>query len=585
VFSTVVSCAFTTWLCYIDNYCTAAKEVLAAQDATEEEAAAAKYSMGDVWVAELMYRSAVTRQAEEWQEYDESFPSVLDQVKEFEVRRRIKLHRCLQSVMQKQASTFQRAHQTHADALEDWVHTEETAENGDETESREKKKRDLKETKKTSKTKKKRDQGGASEEKVVLSPKERIQQIADFAGATTVWDKPEKKEQETKTLKTVPSWDLARVGRKSVEIGGIDVDMYMDLSSDDDDLPLLEDAEKKKKISQSKTGKTSKVVRSGCGKSSKASSKLKKQISCKPDVSKRRKVKSDQREVTIHNNLIVLDHESSLLANFMDRLLFSASLLESHYVVFSAVAGLAVDDDCLRASTVLNTVEEKQAESENAAKLPRIALVVVTCDLALHLFELPSTAVAESKTADENKESNAVLKLQPEDALRILLERQEADDRRRKQQLEEQTPVNEKAPSSPTKILLRLRRNKQNDEDPETFQFRGFCPTASIALEEYNVRITRRGKYAVKLSSKNRNPQHLSNEYNRMNLELFSLEEQQALVAAATRGNQSPQSASRVNIRVNLEFSFSEEQRDRVDASRGNPSRQSSSTDSEVASF
>ena len=534
-----------------------------------------------------MYRSAVTRQAEEWQEYDETFPSVLDQVKDFEVQRRIKLHRCLQSNYSETGTDLSKGpSNTRRCTRRLGAHYRrdngECDKKGDEIELEGKAKGDPAEPKKMSKRKKKRHKGGTSREKVVLSPKERIQQIADFAGATTYWDKPEKNEQEDKTLKTVPSWDLVRTGRKSIDIVGIDVDMYMDLSSDEDDLPLLQDAVKKKRNNKSQTRKTSKVDN---GKVLKAPNKSEKRNSSKRDVSEKTKVKSKHREVKIHNNLIVLDQESSI-ANFMDRLLFSASLLESHYVVYSVVAGLAMDNDCLRASTVSHMPdnEAKKKETDTMAKLPRSALVIITCDLALHLFELPSSAVAGSKGGDENEESSAVPDLQPEDALRILLKHQEAEDRREKQRLEEQPLSTDKAPSSPTKMLLRLRRNKQSEEEPKTFQFRAFRPTASIALEEYNVRITRRGKYTVKLSSKNRSPL-VSSECNRINLEVSSLEEQQVLVAAATRRNRSPQRASRDNSRVNPEFSFSGEQRNLVEATRGHPSPQSSSADSEVASF
>jgi hypothetical protein len=542
-----------------DAYFTAAEEVLAVKpkaapelssgEQTDEKdtiISTSKFSMGEVWLAELTYRSAVARQAADWVEQKETLHALFETIKNGERERRLKLRKNLQhNILEKQAAAFKRVQQYHAEALESWV-TAVDNDNGDDHTADKVEGASTENTmNKDGKSKKKKNHHHKQVAgKPVLSTKERIQHIADFAGATAVWDEPSDEKQSggeatqgamhddvctTLSLDvesaTFEENEMEAIGGSVdiAEVGGIDVDMYMDFSSDDDALPLLADA-------VDLTAKTiTKASPSADVRTSSKSSSALKSDNRKRGAPRKSKTKSKKREEFVKkvNNVVVLDQSSLKHAYFMDQILYSGSLLESHYVEFKAVAG--IEDDRLRSSSTAgeskNADEFEGAEVQSA--MPRTVLVIVTFDQALHLFELPRSTTPTA--GDPNTNRPTIMKREaimpgtrPEDALDCLLRERAVADLEKQQQA--QAVANEK--ESPTK--LRFRRNRQVEEETKGFQLNNLCPSLSMPLSECTVRLNKRGDYAVKITSKTRNPRLYSSK-----LSFASFDDQQGFIEAS----------------------------------------------------
>lgn len=144
------------------------------------------------------------------------------------------------------------------------------------------------------------------------------------------------------------------------------------------------------------------------------------------------------------NEDIALDPSSEEYSKFMKQLLFSGSLLASHYVHFAAVA---------------EVMQEENPASDNGT-----VLVVVTCDRILHLFDLEGVPVG----------TNA------EDAFRSVLNQAEADAADR---------CAEHAPISPDYY----RESASLD-----WSSCAIAPSASIELKNCNVRPETAGGVKVK---------------------------------------------------------------------------------------
>lgn len=476
------------------------------------------FSLGELWLAELIYRSAVARQAADSVEQEQILQSLFEAVRDGELRRRHKLRKhVLLNVLQKQAASFKRVQQLHAEALETWVAVDdETVAKSNEATD------DVSNDKKTKKSNTQRTAGNS-----VLSTRKRIQHIADFVGATSVWDEQEVEKQnggessnET-SIKTASSEgaDEIEAGLGNVdiiaEIGGIDVDMFVDFSSDDEDLPLLADA-----VDLSTKDTVKQKVKAGVRISSKL---FKSQCSVK-------KNKSQTKEELLMkvNNVVVLDQSSSKNAFFMDRLLYSGSLLESHYVQFAVVAGL--EEDRLRASSTASEIKNVDVceGGEELPHLPMSALVVITFDQVLHIFKLPRDvgAVADNLNTDRltaRKQEVIAPGSPPEDALLVLLKELEVANLNLKKQ---QGQANSEMDVSPSK--LRFLRSWQPEQDTKCVQYNNLCPFLSMSLSECTIRLHNRGEHAVKISSKTENLRHDSRK-----LQFASSEDQRAFVEAS----------------------------------------------------
>lgn len=487
-----------------------------------------KFSMGDAWVAELTYRSAVARLASDLAEQDHTLQPLYEMVKDGERKRRLKLRQHMQvNVFQKHAAMFKRVQQMHTEALESWltvisddeaesddggkdVEVVESARSADTASSRSGKK-----TKITAKL---------EAAKTLMSVNARIQHIANFTGATAVWDEADKpfldeaSDVATENVGNVTPIDFELLTPNGVggeldyvvsgdlveDFGGIDVDMYMDFSSDDNDfLPRLADAvrtREKPPVAPS---------RPAGGRQSSESSKGKKPDRRRRSAPKKLITKAKERgqETTEKfDSVVVLDQSSMKHSFFMDRLLYSGSLLESHYVEFAGLAGL--EDDRIRSTSGIATEDD----------VPKTALVIVTGDQVLHLFEMPRTTMAiaaDDASATERSiaptHGTFVPGCPPSDALRFLLMELEAADLQLKREENAKAPSNQKDSSaSPSK--LRFMRSKRVAEEIKCFQFNNLVPAMSMHLSECTVRMNNRGGYAVKISVKTQNPRLFSSK-------------------------------------------------------------------------
>jgi hypothetical protein len=79
------------------------------------------YTIGNVWLAELKYRSAVSRQMEEWVKSGAVLQFNFLMAKDAERQRRIRLRQYLHMTIQKQQSVFTSVEQAHTNALVDWI--------------------------------------------------------------------------------------------------------------------------------------------------------------------------------------------------------------------------------------------------------------------------------------------------------------------------------------------------------------------------------------------------------------------------------------------------------------------------------
>lgn len=148
---------------------------------------------------------------------------------------------------------------------------------------------------------------------------------------------------------------------------------------------------------------------------------------------------------------------------------------------------------------------------------PNVVLVVVTCDKTIHFFNIPRPAVA--------KQEPIVPGSRPEDALLFLLKRQVAQDLEEKRLQEEKAKPSEEG-ASPIRSKFMRSKTIERQED-KSFRFSALRPDSTIALEDFTIRTTNRGDFAVKITSKGRAPTLLCK------LNFSSSADQQAFITAS----------------------------------------------------
>lgn len=511
---------------YAETYTTLADEVLSVvpkstsasswPKVTDADAAnKSKTSLGDVWMAEILYRNAVKHQESELSEQGPTLQSLCEMVKDGERQRRLRLRKHLQvDVLQKHAAIFQRVQLAHAEALENYLkpnaipdtdglaYTEEFKfnENGFEDEyasnpfANDRTSLEKRKSKNTAK------------DVVIRKPsvQEQIQHIATFIGATAVWDGDItlNKYSDDGNL-DVPTVMPIKIQEGQDEVVGVDVDFYLGLSSDDEDLPLLPDTGVEEKNSANMLGKK-KLDRKNRKKSKKAKAV--------PD-------KSMDDEKYKVNNVVVLDQESVKHAYFMDRLLYTGSLLESHYVQFATV--VRFDDHPLPYTVGQGETKEiDDDDNEKPIEPSKNALLVVTSDENLLLFEIPKSSAAiatdisnilANKVSSVDDEVTVMPGCPPWEALRSLLIHNVKADRIMKEQAATAL-ASEKVsspPPSPSKLsFLRSKISKEESipkEQTKIFQFSNICPSVSMALAQCTVRKNLGNETSVRISHKSQN--------------------------------------------------------------------------------
>jgi hypothetical protein len=466
-----------------DLYESLAEEVLAQAPKggrKQARSTSGKHTMGDVWLAELAYRIVARKQRDEWAESVTLITESLQVAKEGERQRRMKLRSLLHhGILQTQADAFQRVQQSHAEALEDWVAKEEGIDEGRDTISglkdttavstgveggRDSKRgeqqnsqvkpideADGEVTIRTEKSKRKKNQNQKK-----LSVKQYIRQIGKSHGAKAIFDEDEKKEERDTAGGSFASDSVSEQLKKSA----IDVDFLAtgNSSSDDDNLPLLKDA---------RTATASPASGTSRSKQSRTNEK------------KRKERRRARKKRGSRNMPVVFDKSSK-----------SMSLLESHFVKFSALACL----EEIPAPAPIVTGNKEEAD----ANFPPAALVVITCDDILHVFDLGPVYETE---------------LSADEALYCLLEEREEDALETARDLHGCTPC--VVDTSTSKFF---RRNKDASDEPlARFQFSMLRPELSLPLNECSVRMTKRGGYAVKITTKDRLQQE-SIRFTKLNL-------------------------------------------------------------------
>jgi hypothetical protein len=516
-----------------------------------------KCTTGDVWLAEILYRTAVKRQEINFVQEELTLQSLFEMVKEGERQRRLRLRKHVQTdVLQKHASIFERVQLAHAEAIDEYISPTTTFidyTNNDNHEYPDEYKYlendtfemdDLNDHETKDKKGKKKTTKKQVIEKTKLSIKEQIQNIALFIGTTTVWDTPNGTVSNADSNKANKVDDTVSSSQqeqqhdeqpKSVdvaEIGGVDVDMYVGSFDDDDDdeeeytdLPLLKDAV----IDPiSVTGSSPSTKRK------KSKRRVKRKSATTKDTSVQ--VQNDDNAKFKINNAVVLDHESTKHAYFMDQLLYSGSLLESHYVQYAAVVGL---EDNYPAYSYVDGSESKSATSEDTKKC---ALVIITSDDIFHLLEIPIPAtsissgnsyvkMAHSSANGRRDEVAVVPGSRPDDALSTLLLENTTIDLIMKEQQDIQALLKEKylpPPPSPSKLSSFLRtKSITKEEESKCFQFNNLTPSLSMPLSECVVRQSLNGQTSVRISHNAQNPRVASNK-----LVFASAAEQHAFLTA-----------------------------------------------------
>lgn len=316
-------------------------------DDDAKESASPSVSVGDVWLAELSYRSAVARQNTAWSEQGAELEKFFADAKTGEQQRRLKLRHYLQeNVLQKHANAYERIQQVHTESLESYF-----AQTGDNADGAKEhvtqpdlalpRSGDLETTEEKKKSKPKKKKKNLS----LLSPKQRIEKIAKKTGTTPVWDDDDEPAAETtkESSQAVPVQIQSVAGTKkdkADEVVGIDLDVRVPVDDEEfkeSDLPLLKDAKMKENTVKSDAKDP---------KSAKSLSKTR-SSSFAGAVSKSKTTKSKSKKKSSRKNTksgVVLDQASSMNAAFLDRILYSGSLLESHYIQMAVVAA-AEDDD------------------------------------------------------------------------------------------------------------------------------------------------------------------------------------------------------------------------------------------------
>ena len=435
-------------------------------------------SVADAWLAELAYRTAVSRQATAWLEQGGQLERFLADVKTGERQRRLKLRHFLQeSVLQKHAMAFERVQGVHTESLESYFKHSGEQEDGNEAEA-EPPHLDLAFSKSYDSEPVKSPQRAKKKKKItknqVISTRERIEKLAKKAGTTPVWDDDGEEDKSAETKKQGGKTEVldlraenppieAKDDDRSDEVVGIDLDMQRPADSDLDesDLPLLKDAARIARKSSKGIDKDDMPcdsefdggslpllkdsIRSATSsKSAKSSTKAKssKRVTSSKKLNKSKTTKkSSEKKV---KKGVVLDKDSSKNAAFLDRILYSGSLLESHYIQMAVVAG--VDED-----TPVPTKDVVEA-----------VLIVITTDKTIHMF-----GIQNSLDGNDAMPQEVILPgSRPEDAILYLSKRQAAQDLAEKRLLEEEKAksLEEGGGASPLRAKFMRSRTVEKEE-------------------------------------------------------------------------------------------------------------------------
>jgi hypothetical protein len=441
--------------------------------------------------------------------------------KEGECQRRLKLRKhLLVSVIQKHAAAIHHAQKLHTDALEECMRVYDKARST------------------TSSSSSKR-------RKPVWTTRQRIEHVASLSGSTVAWDDTDVTPPEIHVVKSTPgikpvTFLDAGINEKS---GGFDVDDFVDGSSDEeddeDDLPLLAEATDLKTPSTTTEPHKPKPSRHSVSQDDKDWTKEEK-----------KKMKRSKRLAELPkkaNRVIMLDKGSPDESFFMDRLLFSGSLLESHFVQFAAVA--KVDDDRVAATNRTSVADHGPAmdESETSASgddaiveqsastaAGKTCVVIVTRDQVLHLFDVPGS---ESGGGSPATAKPIVPGSPPASALQILVKRLEAANLIAAKKVEVVVPETKKDDKANTTSKLSFRRNATVApatpvpvlEKPKPFEMDTLAASFSIPLSQCSVRFLKRGVHAVKVAPKSVRALAYYGKFS-----FASAKDQQAFVEAST---------------------------------------------------
>jgi len=485
------------------------------------------YSAGDVWLAELAYRTAVARQ--EARTEGAKLEAFLKEAKHAERQRRLKLRHFLQDgLLAKHALAFERVQQVHTESLENYFEYNsaanddldiEFASNSKDSDdgSLSTKRTDGVSTKKSGKRKK---------GKRVYTTRERIELMAETAGTTPLFDDdPVEKEEEKEETASAAAEEQSTAEdtreeasvaeQSSTATSGVDLDSIdpslVDL--EESDLPKLRDAKSAKSSDTKSIKSEAKSIKSAASASSKQRSTKSKTSSKSVNKKPGPKVKAG----------VILDEASNLNAAFLDRLLYSGSLLESHYILLATVAGVDPQEDVgVPFAMNMETVE------------PTVVLVVITKDRTIHMFNLPSMEAqlvsTESGTDGGQPHQLIVPGSPPEDALRVLLKHQarlDLEEKNEKELLDEQ-----EADAANARPKFMRSKTTEKEETKDLF-FRNLVPSVSMSTDHYSIRTTNRGDHAVKIASKTRAPVPVHGNINYSKLSFGSSADQQAFVTAS----------------------------------------------------
>ena len=405
-----------------------------------------------MWLAELAYRCALHRQTDAWAERGQRLETFLGQAHDAERQRRLKLrHVLMELVLQKHATAFQRIQQLHTEALESYfehtlgVDTNVTADKGDEGEQP-----NLVSTKQDLPKKNKTNQHRAP---ATYTTRERIERMARAARTTPVWDEE-------------PPLPLEVNGGKSA---AVDVDTADPRDLEESELPLLKHATRASTVEYQKKKKRDKFA----------------------------KIKSG----------VILDMASNKNAMFLDRILYSGSLLESHYIHLAVVAG--IEEDAI--SPVID-------DSLRKAELKPL-LVVITSDRTVHMFEIPRPSEDEDPAIQE-LERAITPGSSPDAALGYLLDRQAMRNVKENKAKEKALLIEEEAAQQQLQLQQQqrpkfIRVRTKTVTEPTTvpaapsrpmFHFYNMRPSVTFALADYIIREnnTNSSIHSIKITIKDR---------------------------------------------------------------------------------
>jgi len=416
-----------------------------------------KHSIGDVWLAELAYRSAVQRQAAAWADRGPQLETFFGDAHTAELQRRLKLRRALtDGVLHKHAAAFERVQQVHTEALESYFEhtTEDKLEGNHDLQLSRSKSNDSLSTKRTQNSKKKVGNSNNKNHPKNYNTRERIARMAKKAGTTPVFD--DTMEEETKQQLEEDDNSVS-----VVDMDSVDPSEAIDL--EESELPLLKDAARKA-----------------------ANAKL------SPMEEKKKKKRDKFSKI---KSGVILDRSSNKNAMFLDRILYSGSLLESHYIHMAVVAGIEED--------VISPVIDDSLRKFESQPL----LVVVSCDRTIHMFEIPRSVDDEDDSVKLQHRA-IVPGSSPDDALLFLLRRQAAHDVEENNEKEKVlSALEEDAQAARPKFIMTRSKTTAELEEATAankLNFHNLRPSVTFAVEDYSIRAVNRGDNCIKITIKDR---------------------------------------------------------------------------------